>query len=225
MPAPIRIMTPPLAGTGRRSAAARLAAGEPTRALGPSTSGFVRLPWPEPVHHAQGIDGVWLAVIIGTLTTVAGVVLTGPLVAAFGAGEEVYEATMRCNLQCEFCYVGDLLNVEGEWREELNLDALRKAFPEREGFQVSLTGGEIFMRKDILSVLDLFREKQYACGYLTTNGTIINEAGGARVAGDAPPCAHELFRRVRRHYHGQSAPSARRGARRRAPPGARGLMS
>src|SRR5687768_6103288 len=87
----------------------------------------------------------------------------------------VYEATMRCNLHCEFCYVGDLLNIEGEWREELTLDALRKAFPDTPGFQVSLTGGEIFMRKDIMSVLDLFRDKGYACGYLTTNGTIITE--------------------------------------------------
>ena len=87
----------------------------------------------------------------------------------------VYEATMRCNLHCEFCYVGDLLNIEGEWRQELTLDALNKAFPERSGFQISLTGGEIFMRKDIMSVLDLFREKGYACGYLTTNGTIISE--------------------------------------------------
>ena len=87
----------------------------------------------------------------------------------------VYEATMRCNLHCEFCYVGDLLNIEGEWRQELTLDALGKAFPEQAGFQISLTGGEIFMRKDIMSVLDLFREKGYACGYLTTNGTIISE--------------------------------------------------
>lgn len=87
----------------------------------------------------------------------------------------VYEATMRCNLHCEFCYVGDLLNIEGEWREELPLDALARAFPEADGFQISLTGGEIFMRKDIMSVLDLFREKGYACGYLTTNGTIITE--------------------------------------------------
>ena len=87
----------------------------------------------------------------------------------------VYEATMRCNLHCEFCYVGDFLNIEGEWRQELSLDALGKAFPEHAGFQISLTGGEIFMRKDIMSVLDLFRDKGYACGYLTTNGTIINE--------------------------------------------------
>src|SRR6186997_1133405 len=87
----------------------------------------------------------------------------------------VYEATMRCNLHCEFCYVGDLLNIEGQWREELTLDALRTAFPDDPGLQVSLTGGEIFMRKDIMSVLDLFRDKGYSCGYLTTNGTIINE--------------------------------------------------
>ena len=87
----------------------------------------------------------------------------------------VYEATMRCNLHCEFCYVGDLLNIEGEWRQEMTLEALGKAFPEQSGFQISLTGGEIFMRKDIMSVLDLFRSKGYACGYLTTNGTIINE--------------------------------------------------
>src|ERR671919_2211806 len=54
----------------------------------------------------------------------------------------VYEATMRCNLHCEFCYVGDLLNLEGEWRQELTLEALSKAFPEQKDFQISLTGGE-----------------------------------------------------------------------------------
>lgn len=87
----------------------------------------------------------------------------------------VYEATMRCNLHCEFCYVGTLLNIEGEWRQELPLDVLRRAFPDQDGLQVSMTGGEIFMRKDILGVMDVFREKGYVCGYLTTNGTIINE--------------------------------------------------
>ena len=43
----------------------------------------------------------------------------------------VYEATMRCNLHCEFCYVGDLLNIEGEWRQELSLEALRSALSRR----------------------------------------------------------------------------------------------
>src|SRR5438874_13536652 len=49
----------------------------------------------------------------------------------------VYEATMRCNLHCEFCYVGDLLNIEGEWREELTLEALSKAFPDDIDLQIS----------------------------------------------------------------------------------------
>jgi MoaA/NifB/PqqE/SkfB family radical SAM enzyme len=94
----------------------------------------------------------------------------------------VYETTMRCNLKCEFCYVGDLLNIEGEWRQELSLDALRAAFPKGRGLQVSLTGGEIFMRKDIMEVLDLFRDKGYTCGYLTTNGTIIDDKRAAALA-------------------------------------------
>jgi MoaA/NifB/PqqE/SkfB family radical SAM enzyme len=87
----------------------------------------------------------------------------------------VYESTMRCNLHCEFCYVGDLLNIEGEWREEMPLEVIRRAFPERDGLQVNLTGGEIFMRKDIMEILELFAQKKYVCGYLTTNGTIIDD--------------------------------------------------
>jgi MoaA/NifB/PqqE/SkfB family radical SAM enzyme len=94
----------------------------------------------------------------------------------------VYEATMRCNLKCDFCYVGDLLNLEGEWREELTADALGKAFPAKRGLQVSLTGGEVFVRKDVEQLLELFRQKGYTCGYLTTNGTAITEARAAAVA-------------------------------------------
>ena len=57
---------------------------------------------------------------------------------------------MRCNLHCEFCYVGDLLNIEGEWRRGNAARGHPPAFPERDGLQVNLTGGEIFMRKDIM---------------------------------------------------------------------------
>ncbi|QBR92928.1 MATE family efflux transporter [Nocardioides euryhalodurans] len=38
---------------------------------------------------AQGVDGIWLAVVIGTVTTLLGVALTSPLVELFGAGEAV----------------------------------------------------------------------------------------------------------------------------------------
>ncbi len=38
---------------------------------------------------AQGIDGLWLATIIGILVTIPGVLLAGPLVRLVGAGEDV----------------------------------------------------------------------------------------------------------------------------------------
>ncbi len=94
----------------------------------------------------------------------------------------VYEATMRCNLRCEFCYVGELLNVEGQWQQELRVDSLRSAIPDGAGIDVSLTGGEVFMRKDMEDVLDLFRAKGYTCGYLTTNGTLIDDRRAATLA-------------------------------------------
>ena len=50
------------------------------------------------------------------------------------------------------------------------------------------------MRKDILGVMEVFREKGYVCGYLTTNGTIINDerADGAGRAGERGlPQAHQ----------------------------------
>ncbi len=40
---------------------------------------------------AQGVDGIWLAVVIGLVTTVLGVALTEPLVGLFGTGPEVAE--------------------------------------------------------------------------------------------------------------------------------------
>jgi putative MATE family efflux protein len=40
---------------------------------------------------AQGVDGTWLAVGIGAVVTVAGIVLTGPLVGLFGVRGEVAE--------------------------------------------------------------------------------------------------------------------------------------
>ena len=105
----------------------------------------------------------------------------------------VYEATMRCNLKCEFCYVGDLLNLEGEWRQELSLEALRRAFPEQEGLHVNLTGGEIFMRKDIMDVFALFAEKGYACGYITTNGTIIDQARAELASSDRSMVGYTVY--------------------------------
>jgi MoaA/NifB/PqqE/SkfB family radical SAM enzyme len=40
----------------------------------------------------------------------------------------------------------------------------------------------VFVRKDVEQVLDLFRQKGYACGYLTTNGTAITESRAGALA-------------------------------------------
>ena len=93
-----------------------------------------------------------------------------------------------------------LLVLEGQWREELTIEALRRAFPEQDGLQVNLTGGEVFMRKDILSVLDVFREKGYTCGYLTTNGTIITED----LASSTQGVLVQLPRRAVRDFGGEA---------------------
>ena len=122
----------------------------------------------------------------------------------------VWSTKRRCGATCicEFCYVGTLLNIEGEWREELPLEVLRRAFPEAEGLQVSLTGGEIFMRKDILGVMEVFREKGYVCGYLTTNGTIITDERAEALAELAAPGIPEAHQRL----HRRAERAARQGA-------------
>jgi len=166
--------------------------------------------------------------------TVAGFVRDGSGRARRFPAGIVYEATMRCNLRCEFCYVGDLLNIEGEWRREMPLDMIRRSFPDRDGLQVNLTGGEIFMRKDIMEVLDLFAAKQYVCGYLTTNGTIIDDSRADALADlalrgflkhvsvsiDGPGDLHDAARGVKGTFE-RTAAGVRRlqdAARRKAAP-------
>jgi MoaA/NifB/PqqE/SkfB family radical SAM enzyme len=76
---------------------------------------------------------------------------------------------------------------------------------------VSLTGGEIFVRKDMSDVLGLFRDKGYVCGYLTTNGTLIDDERAIALATlaragflkhvsvsiDGPPELHDAARGVK----------------------------
>ncbi len=57
---------------------------------------------------ALGVDGLWLGVLIGVVATVAGVALTGPVVAAFGADPAVAEHATTY-LQIAFLGVGPLL--------------------------------------------------------------------------------------------------------------------
>jgi MoaA/NifB/PqqE/SkfB family radical SAM enzyme len=90
----------------------------------------------------------------------------------------VYEPTLLCNLHCSFCYVADILNPE-DWRQkELSLEELDRIFGEGSVRSFNLTGGEPFVRKNLLEIFDLFRRKGMRCDYITTNGTVITEDRG-----------------------------------------------
>lgn len=82
----------------------------------------------------------------------------------------IIEATLRCNLTCQFCY-RDLTKYQ-----ELTFEDIQKIVnnlgPSIKS--VGLVGGEVFLRKDIFDILDLLSERGYSIGILT-NATLFNE--------------------------------------------------
>jgi Fe-coproporphyrin III synthase len=119
----------------------------------------------------------------------------------------VYEPTLLCNLHCSFCYVADILNPE-DWRQkELSIEELDRIFSRGVGF-FNVTGGEPFVRKNLLEIFELFRAKGMRCDYVTTNGTVIREDRATALAElvrsgflkhisvsiDGPPDFHDAVR-------------------------------
>jgi putative MATE family efflux protein len=83
--------TPPLAGLGIAGAIVQTAVGLCIFLAYGTTASVARQIGAGDLRGAlnQGIDGVWLAVLIGVVTTLVGLALTGPLVDLFGPGREV----------------------------------------------------------------------------------------------------------------------------------------
>jgi len=120
----------------------------------------------------------------------------------------VYEPTLLCNLHCSFCYVADILNPE-DWRaKELSLEELDDIFMDGGVKSFNITGGEPFVRKNLVDIFLLLKSKGMRCDYITTNGTVIREdraealaelskAGFLRhisVSIDGPPEFHDEVR-------------------------------
>lgn len=80
--------------------------------------------------------------------------------------------TYRCNLKCDFCYVGD------KNYNELNTSDMKKIlfkiFKEAQVPSVSFTGGEPLLRQDI-SVLVEYASKIGMWTNIITNGTLLNK--------------------------------------------------
>jgi putative MATE family efflux protein len=85
--------TPELAGQGVAAAVLQTAVGLCVFLAYGTTASVARMVGAGDTRGAltQGIDGVWLAVVIGLVGTVVGIALSEPLVAAFGASPQVSE--------------------------------------------------------------------------------------------------------------------------------------
>lgn len=82
------------------------------------------------------------------------------------------ELLTRCNLNCKHCYLPDHVD------DGLDLDIIKNVvnqFRNMGGLNVSLTGGEIFLRKDIIDIISYIRSLQMRV-ILLSNGTLLNES-------------------------------------------------
>ena len=83
--------------------------------------------------------------------------------------------TNRCNLHCPFCFADS--KDSSPFTEELSVDELFKLFSDLENInvlRVALTGGEPFLRQDIMEIITKFSSFNFA-KTINTNGTLINE--------------------------------------------------
>lgn len=96
-----------------------------------------------------------------------------------------WHITERCNLQCGHCYQGprsceelpfdDLLSVLEQFKDLLDLLSYDRPFPVR-GL-ITVSGGEPFVRKDFLSLLEIFNANKDRFSFaILTNGSFIDEA-------------------------------------------------
>ena len=88
--------------------------------------------------------------------------------------------TMRCNLDCVGCYAG-----EYDQEDDLPMEVIDRIVSEGRELGIhafTLLGGEPFVRKDVLELL----ERNSDCDFLVfTNGTLIDEAMASRLAKSA----------------------------------------
>jgi radical SAM protein with 4Fe4S-binding SPASM domain len=79
--------------------------------------------------------------------------------------------TYRCNLQCDFCYVGE--REYGELKTEDVKRIIQRIFREAKVPSVSFTGGEPLLRKDIVELVSYAKHIGMWTN-LITNGTLLN---------------------------------------------------
>jgi MoaA/NifB/PqqE/SkfB family radical SAM enzyme len=106
----------------------------------------------------------------------------------------LFEVTHRCNLGCQHCYLTEgPVGRPAPTREELTLDEVRRALDQlaRAGtFFLTLTGGEVFMRRDFIEILAHARARNFSVTIFTT-GTLLTPAMATEIA-DLHPLSVEV---------------------------------
>src|SRR5262245_64118601 len=101
----------------------------------------------------------------------------------------LFEVTHRCNLGCSHCYLTEgPMGRPKPTRDELTFDEIRRVFDQLADagtLFLTLSGGEVFMRRDFLEIVAHAR----ACGFsvtVFTTGTLLTPETAAQLA-DLPP--------------------------------------
>jgi MoaA/NifB/PqqE/SkfB family radical SAM enzyme len=113
------------------------------------------------------------------------------------------EITRRCNLRCDYCFVG----WSRDWHTDLPLEVAEEVVREGAGrFDLlHITGGEPFARRDVWSLIELGLALGYPSVLVNTNGTMLSDEQVARlgtyrgrvrlsVSLDGPPALHDAVR-------------------------------
>jgi MoaA/NifB/PqqE/SkfB family radical SAM enzyme len=106
----------------------------------------------------------------------------------------LFEVTHRCNLGCEHCYLTE--GPVGRPRpqgQELSLDEIRTIFDDLADagtLFLTLSGGEVFMRRDFLSIVGHARERAFSVTVFTT-GTLLTPEAASQLA-DLHPLSVEV---------------------------------
>jgi radical SAM protein with 4Fe4S-binding SPASM domain len=82
--------------------------------------------------------------------------------------------TGRCNLNCRHCYMQSPSERYGELPFK-DMVRIIQQFEQANVLQVSLTGGEPFLRKDLLDIMTLLVQKRIGVSEIYSNGLLITE--------------------------------------------------
>jgi radical SAM protein with 4Fe4S-binding SPASM domain len=81
----------------------------------------------------------------------------------------------KCNLKCAHCYEDESTHPTSEMLSFAEIESLLKTLAELGTLQLTITGGEIFLRRDIFDILALAKKLRFQTT-LFTSGTLLDRA-------------------------------------------------